>query len=144
MFSIIDRIPTVSQITLHARQRLVQRLDSYATQHADLLHLAVFFIDKHLMPAVQRASISGKATVTVEDQALLSNPILLDIMLDVLSDRGFHAYVEPVARSVPVSFDVHSGAIACSTVTSFRFQVEFPKAVLRSSLLRSSRLTNMQ
>jgi adenylate kinase len=144
VFAIIDRIPTVSQITLHARQRLVQRLDSYASHHADLLHLAVFFIDKHLMPAVQRASISGKATVTVEDQALLNNAILLDIMLDVLSDRGFHAYVEPVSRSVPVSFNMNTGAIACSTVTSFRFQVEFPKSVLRSSLLRSSRLTTLQ
>jgi adenylate kinase len=137
--NMIDHIPTVSSISLHARQLLVKRLDTYSLEHPGMLSEAVFIIEKHLVPAIRRASISGKAVVRIQEKLMESNPVLIDMILDVLSDRGFHAYVEQITKSVPEKVDLNTGKVTVGTKIQFRFQVEFTKSIIRQALHKTHR-----
>ena len=90
-------------------------------------------IETKLMPCIQRASISGRAAIRVNSERLLEEPILIDMVLDVLSDRGFHGYVEPITKYRPTLVDQKTGKILYETVSIHRFFVEFPKSIIRSS-----------
>ena len=50
-------------------------------------------IQKYMMPAIERASIAGKTAVRLDKPVLHENPIMIDMIMDVLTDRGFHAMV---------------------------------------------------
>ena len=130
-YNIIDVVPTVSSISLHARQLLVKRLDSYAEHHSALLSEAVDLIQSRLVPHMQRASISGRAAIRVENARLTEEPLLVDMVLDVLSDRGFHIYVERISKYVPL--ELAEGQILHKKRIIHRFFVEFPRSLIRSS-----------
>src|SRR5215468_4303365 len=62
----VDRlrgVPVASAIIVHARQELVQRLDTYEVEHGPMFANIVSFIEKKMMPIVLRHSISGIAHI---------------------------------------------------------------------------------
>jgi len=92
----VDRlrgIPVASEIVVHARQELVRRLDSYELEHADLFNSVAGFIERKMMPIVLRHAISGTALVNTED-ATLDDPRALAMLIDIFSERGYHAAVD--------------------------------------------------
>src|SRR6185295_326914 len=63
-------IPVASAIIVHARQELVNRLDSYALEHEELLTKILEVIEKKMMPIILRHAISGLAHINTEDPVL--------------------------------------------------------------------------
>lgn len=127
---VLRTIPVAQDIVVHARQELVRRLDEYAFDHADLLSRVVEFIERKVMPIVLRHAISGVASVNTED-ALLVDPLAIAILIDVFSERGYHATVDLHRIEVPDSVDLATGKITCRTKKVFRLSIRFQGSEIR-------------
>ncbi len=129
----VDRmrhLPVASEIIVHARQELVKRLDSYEFGQPELFARVVAFISRKIMPIVSRHAISGAALINTED-LLLEDPTALAMLIDVFSERGFHAVVDIHRIEVPEKFDLATGQISCRVKKVFRIQVRFQGSEIR-------------
>jgi adenylate kinase len=123
-------VPVASEIIVHARQELVKRLDSYELQSSDLFSKVIVFIETKMMPIVIRHAISGVAQINTED-AVLDSPLALAMLIDVFSERGYHAVVDIHRLDVPERVDAASGAIRCSTKKVYRIEIRFKGSEIR-------------
>ncbi len=129
----VDRIrgvPVASEIIVGARQELVKRLDSYELEHGELFARVITFIEKKMVPIVIRHAISGVALINTED-AVLDESLALAMLIDVFSERGYHAVVDLHRIEVPECFDPASGHITCRTKKVFRIQIRFQGSEIR-------------
>ena len=129
----VDRLrhlPLASEIIVHARQELVKRLDGYELAQPELFARVVDFIRKKILPIVQRHAISGATLVNSEDP-LLADPVALAMLIDVFSERGFHAVVDLHKIEVPKKFDVTTGQITCQVKRVYRIQIRFQGSEIR-------------
>lgn len=129
----VDRlhgVPVASAITVHARQEMVKRLDSYELEHAPLFASVVAFIEKKMIPIVLRHAISGIAHINTEDP-VLDDPLALAMLIDVFSERGYHAAVDIHRVDVPERVDLKTGAIECRIKKVYRIQIRFQGSEIR-------------
>jgi adenylate kinase len=123
-------VPVASAIIVHARQEMVKRLDSYELEHAALFARVVSVIEKKMMPIVLRHAISGIAHINTEDP-VLDDPLALAMLIDVFSERGYHAAVDIHRIDVPERFDLATGAIECRVKKVYRIQIRFQGSEIR-------------
>ena len=90
----------------------------------------VGFIDKKIVPIIIRHAISGVALVNTED-TILDDPVALAMLIDVFSERGYHAAVDLHRIEIPESFDVKTGVIKCRVKKVFRIQIRFSGSEIR-------------
>ena len=129
----VDRlrhVPVAHEIIVHARQELVKRLDSYEFGQPELFGRVVDFIRKKIVPIVRCHAISGAALVNTEE-AVLDDPTALAMLIDVFSERGFHAVVDLHKIELPEKFDLQTGQITCRMKRVYRIQVRFPGSEIR-------------
>jgi adenylate kinase len=129
----VDRLrslPVASEIIIHARQELVKRLDSYEFGQPELFSQVVTFITRKIMPIVLRHSISGVALINTEEP-LLDDPTALAMLIDVFSERGYHAVVDLHRIEVPDKVDLATGHITCRIKKVFRIQIRFQGSEIR-------------
>jgi adenylate kinase len=129
----VDRlrgVPVASEIIVHSRQELVKRLDSYEFGQPELFAQVVGFVTKKIMPIVLRHSISGVALINTEDM-LLDDPTALAMLIDVFSERGYHAVVDLHRIEVPDKVDLQTGQITCRIKKVFRIQIRFQGSEIR-------------
>ncbi len=123
-------LPLASQIVVHARQELVKRLDSYELEHRELFDKVIQVIDKKIMPIVLRHAISGVALVNSED-GVFDDPLALAMLIDVYSERGYHAVVDLHRLEIPEKFDLTTGVISCRIKKVYRIQIRFQGSEIR-------------
>lgn len=129
----VDRLRGIrlaGEIVVHARQEMVKRLDGYELEHPELFQMVVGFIEKKIMPIVLRHAISGIAQVNTEDP-VLDNPLALAMLIDIFSERGYHAVVDIHRIDVPESVDLKTGAIRSRTKRVTRIQIRFQGSEIR-------------
>ncbi len=119
-----------SELVIHARQDLVRRLDGYEFEHAALFTKVVDFVGEKVLPVVQRHAISGVAHVNSED-VVLDDPLALAMLIDIFSERGYHAAVDLHRIEVPERVDLTTGLIKCRVKKVFRIQVRFQGSEIR-------------
>lgn len=129
-FDRLRGLPLARDIVVHARQDLVRRLDDYEFEHAELLQRVVEFIEKRILPIVIRHAISGLAMVNAEDP-LLHDPHALAMLIDVFSERGYHAVVDLHRIEIPEKFDLKTGEITCREKKVFRITIRFKGSEIR-------------
>ena len=129
-FDRLRPIPLAEDIVVHARQQLVNRLDSYELEHTELFVRVVNIIQSKFMPIIQRHSLSGRAQVNTEDP-LFNNPLALWMLIDIFSERGFHAVVDKHIQNVPSRFDLETGDIELREKVIYRVQVNFKGSQIR-------------
>lgn len=129
-FDLLRRLPLASEIVRHARQDLVRRLDSYKVEHPELLQAVVEFIEQKMMPIIVRHAISGRADINSEDP-LFHDPEALAMLIDIYSERGFHATVDLHRVEIPDRFDLQTGEIHCRVKKVFRFNIRFKGSQIR-------------
>ena len=88
------------------------------------------FIEEKMIPIVKAHAIAGHARINSEDK-LLDDALSLKIMLDVFSERGFHATVDVQRMDVPEKVNLTTGEICCRTKKVYRIEVRFPPSVIR-------------
>ncbi len=123
-------IPVASEIVIHARQELVKRLDSYELEHNELFAKVTTFIESKMMPIVLKHAISGVALINRED-ALLDDALALAMLIDVFSERGYHAVVDIHRIEVPEKMDLATGTITCRVKKVYRIQIRFQGSEIR-------------
>lgn len=129
----VDRlrnVPVASEIKVHARQELVKRLDSYEFGQPLLLASVVQFIERKILPIVLRHAISGVALINTEN-GVLDDPVALAMLIDVFSERGYHAVVDIHRIEVPEKFDLATGQITCRVKKVYRIQIRFQGSEIR-------------
>jgi adenylate kinase len=129
----VDRlrgVPVANDIIVHARQELVRRLDSYELEHCELFAKVTGFIERKVIPIVLRHAISGVAHINTED-TVLDDPLALAMLIDVFSERGYHAVVDIHRIDVPERFDLKTGEIECSMKKVYRIQIRFQGSEIR-------------
>jgi adenylate kinase len=129
-FDSVHLLPLASEIVEHARQELVKRLDGYEFEHADLFHEVIHFIETDIMPIVVRHAISGSAHVNSENR-ILENPLGMAMLIDVFSERGYHATVDLHKIEIPETFNIRTGEIQCRLKKVWRIQIRFQGSELR-------------
>jgi adenylate kinase len=123
-------LPLASEIVVHARQELVKRLDGYALNQPELFARVIAFTEKKILPIVMRHAISGHAHVNSEDP-LLDEAQALAMLIDIFSERGYHAVVDIVRLDVPDKFDLATGKISCRQKKVYRIMIRFRGSELR-------------
>jgi adenylate kinase len=129
----VDRLrplPLAEEITRHARQELVRRLDGYELEHTPLFQRVVDLIRQKFMPIVNRHALSGRAIVNSEDP-LLDDPLALAMLIDIFSERGFHAVVDKQIQEIPERVDLITGTIERRIKAVYRIQIHFKGSEIR-------------
>jgi adenylate kinase len=129
----VDRLrplPLAEEITRHARQELVRRLDGYELDHTALFQRVVDLIRQKFMPIINRHALSGRAIVNSEDP-LLDDPLALAMLIDIFSERGFHAVVDKQIQEIPERIDLITGTIERRIKAVYRIQIHFKGSEIR-------------
>lgn len=126
----LRNLPIASEIVVHARQELVRRLDDYEFNHGELFQKVIQFIESKIMPIVHRHAISGIAHINTEDR-LFDEPLALAMLIDIFSERGYHAMVDLHRIEIPERVDLKTGNIQCRTKRVVRIQIKFQGSEIR-------------
>ncbi|TWT93879.1 nucleoside monophosphate kinase [Stieleria varia] len=129
-FHAIGGIPLASDIAQHARRDLVSRLDDYEHEHGPLFHKVIELIESKLVPIVLRHAISGQAIISSEDE-MLDDPLALQMLIDVFSERGFHAVIDLRRREIPERIDLQTGEVTCRIQKVYRISIRFKGSEIR-------------
>ena len=129
-FERLRSLPLADEITLHARQELVKRLDSYELEHPELLIRVVEIIKIKFIPIITRHALSGRAHVNSEDP-IFDDPMAISMLIDIFSERGFHAVVDKHIHEVPDRVDLATGKIHTRTKFIYRIQIHFKGSKIR-------------
>lgn len=129
-FDRLRPLPLADEIVLHARQELVRRLDSYELEHTELFEQVVQLIQAKFLPIIRRHALSGQAHVNTEDP-LFHNPLALMMLIDIFSERGFHAVVDKHIQSIPHQIDMVTGRIELKEKAVYRVLIHFKGSEIR-------------
>lgn len=126
----LSPLPLAEEMTLHARQELVKRLDSYELEHTELFIKTVEIIKTKFLPIIARHAVSGRAMVNSEDP-LFDDPLALYMLIDIFSERGFHAVVDKRIQEIPERVDLSTGRIHSRSKSIYRIQIYFKGSEIR-------------
>jgi adenylate kinase len=129
-FALLRAIPLASEIVIHARQELVKRLDTYALTQPELFSRVVHLIEKKMMPIVVRHALSGHSNINSEDPCLHETDALA-MLIDIFSERGYHAVVDVHRIEIPESVDLKTGKINCRLKKVYRSIIRFKGSEIR-------------
>jgi adenylate kinase len=129
-FDRISTIPLASSIVEHARQELISRLDGYQQHEPDLFGRGVKLVRDKFMPIIIRHAISGRAIVNSEDEAF-DHPLASAMLIDIFSERGFHATVDIQREEVPDTVDPKTFKIQCRSKRVVRVHIRFAGSEIR-------------
>jgi adenylate kinase len=82
------------------------------------------------VPIVLRHAISGVAQINAEER-VLDDPLALAMLIDVFSERGYHAVVDIHKIEIPERVDLKTGEITCRLKKVFRIQIRFHGSEIR-------------
>ncbi len=129
-FDRLRMLPLASEIVIHARQELVKRLDGYELNSSELFQRVVTLIEKKMMPIVTRHALSGHSNINSEDP-VLNEPEALAMLIDIFSERGYHAVVDVHRIEIPESVDLATGRITCRVKKVYRTIIRFKGSEIR-------------
>lgn len=124
-YSAIRHLPQAKDLQRTARQQLVGRLENYCQKQRPLFGQVLAMIDSQVVPLLKQGGLPGQAEWCTEEPLLTAHPVCVDMVMDVLSDRGFQVSYVRDAQVVPTHFDVKTGKITTEKVSLHRFRVSF-------------------
>lgn len=99
-FEAVRRFPLATELTGHARQELVRRLDHNYRAHRAVFDRVLDVILDEFEVIMRRQALTGRATIRSVNP-IFADPRAAGIALDVLTERGFHASLDYLRQSVP-------------------------------------------
>jgi adenylate kinase len=126
----ISQIPIARELSIHARQELVNRLDSYNAEHPELFDQAIQLIHEKFMPIIRRHTMSGRAHINSES-SILADPLALGMMIDIFADRGYDVVIDVRRYEEPFKINPETWEIENREKIVWRFIVNFPGSRIR-------------
>lgn len=90
----------------------------------------VDLIQTKFLPIIARHALSGRAIVNSED-SLFDDPRGLSMLIDIFSERGFHAVVDKTIHEIPERVDLATGVIQRRIKAVYRIQIHFKGSEIR-------------
>lgn len=116
---------------------MVNRLNSYALEHKELLQQVIIFMKNNFLPILEKQAMAGTAMIKNNDK-LLQFPNVIDMIIDVLHERGYYCAVDIHNHYLPVSFnhDFNIGGnckrrVDCEIENSYTFHISFNKPTIK-------------
>ncbi len=129
-YDALRHIPLADDIVQHARQELVNRLDSYQVEHPLVVRAVVDFIQERMIPVIKRYAVSGRALINTEEE-LFADPVAIAILIDIFSERGFRASVEIRRLEIPERIDLLTGKIEMREKRIYGMMILFAGSKIR-------------
>ena len=129
-FERLRALPLAEELVVHGRQELVKRLDSYELEHTHLLTQVVELVATKFMPIIELHALSGRAHVNSEDP-IFNEPLAIPMLIDLFSERGYHAVVDKTMQLIPERVDLKTGEIKYRTKAVYRIQILFEASKIR-------------
>lgn len=129
-FDALRRIPLSSEIVVAARQRLVERLESYQRDSPELFGRVIDLIERDFIPAAVLHAMTGVAKLTSDDD-VFANPLVLSMLVDVLNERGYRTCATVEMREVPARLDPATHAIINARKPRYIFELSFEAPRIR-------------
>jgi adenylate kinase len=129
-FERVRALPLAEELVVHGRQELVKRLDSYELEHTQLLSQVVELVANKFMPIITRHALSGRAHVNSDDP-IFNEPLAIPMLIDLFSERGYHAVVDKTIQQIPERIDLVTGEIKTRTKAVYRIQILFEASKIR-------------
>jgi adenylate kinase len=126
----ISNIPIARELSVHARQELVNRLDSYNAKHSDLFESAIQLIQEKFIPIIRRHNMSGRAHINSESP-MLADPLALAMIIDIFADRGYDTVIDVRRYDIPHKINPETWEIENREKVVWRFTVNFPGSRIR-------------
>ncbi|MFW5829849.1 MAG: nucleoside monophosphate kinase [Planctomycetota bacterium] len=127
----LRNIPIATDLSVHARQELVRRLDSYRHRHAHRFNQVINLIEQQMVPVFWQHANVGRARIRIE-HPLLEHAEAISMIIDVLTERGYYPVVEVDEKTIPISVDLSNGAIMNARRKIWAFEIRFPATSIRS------------
>ena len=130
-YELVKDLPLASQLAKNGRQLLVRRLETYhEPDKRPLLEQVMAMIHRDFIPIIKEHAVAGLARIWSDD-SLFANTLAREMLMDVLSERGFRVSVTVRGRQVPVRTHSQTQAVICESKPEYRFDIYFPAAVIR-------------
>jgi hypothetical protein len=126
-------LPLAKGLQQTARQQLVSRLEGYCKHQRPLFGRVLSLLGEQVVPLLQQGALSGAAEWVSSEELFTKHPGCVDMLLDVLCDRGFQARYVREVMAVPVMFDVASGQIQTKLQAMHRFKFSFDASGVRDA-----------
>lgn len=121
-YSAIRHLPLAKDLQQTARQQLVGRLEVYCSQQRPLFGRVLDILQSRVLPLLVQGALAGSAEWLSQEALFSQHPVCVDMLLDVLSDRGFKATYCKETVMVPVSIDAATGSIMVRPQPQHRFR----------------------
>jgi len=126
----LTNIPLASNISLHARQELVDRLDGYEHRYTEMFSRVVDLVKNKYMPIIKRHAISGMSIINSENP-IFDDPTAISMLIDIFSERGFHAVVDVRREEIPDTIDPKTFKVTTRIKRVYRFTIHFKPSEIR-------------
>lgn len=132
-FEIVRKIPLASEIIQNARHQLIQRLETYRTQHSELFANAINIINSEFTHILKRQALTGCAIIRSSNPVFHQQPMAVDMALDVLTERGFTCVLDVTKEPRPLRVNLQTGDIEMRETRVYEFQISFAKPAIRQT-----------
>ena len=105
-------------------------MEQYEEENKPLFQRVVKLIEGKMIPIIRAHAVSGHARINTEDE-LLYDPLALRIMIDIFSERGFHASVDIHRMDVPERINPETWEIICRSKKVFRIEIRYQPSDIR-------------
>lgn len=126
----IAGIPIAQALGIHARQELVDRLERYNEEYADIFLPVIEIIESEFIPTIRMHAISGRAYV-YSDNAIFEDQLAIAMVIDIFSERGYHTVADHRRYPVPVRLNADTLEIETRKNRLWRFIITFPGSEIR-------------
>lgn len=130
-YDAIRHLPMAKELSKLCRQTLTARLDTYALSHSDIFKATIQIIDQRVLPILKRSGMAGEAHFITRDGFFTTTPLAVDVLTDVLSDRGYHVTYAPRVVQLPVKVDIQTGEITYKKQITHFFKIRFMVSSVR-------------
>jgi hypothetical protein len=108
-------------------------LEGYCKHQRPLFGRVLSLLRQEVVPLLQQGALSGAAEWVSNEELFSKHPGCVDMLLDVLCDRGFQAHYVREMMPVPVMFDAASGQIQTKLQALHRFKFQFDASGVRDA-----------
>jgi adenylate kinase len=133
LFEDMRDVPLATELVVQTRQELVRRLEDHRDRSRSLFLEVIDFVTREVIPDVIFHLTSGFSTINSRDP-LLNKPGALNILVDVLAERGFNVAVDSREEYKPVKLDLMTGDITCDSIHHHLIKVQFQGSDIRRGL----------
>jgi adenylate kinase len=106
----LKHLPTANDVLAHSRQSLVKRLEDYQSNNQELFEEMIGYLAKEIYPIVRMHAMSGSAAF-ISYAKVFEDIVAVQMVLDVLSDRGFTCVSEKYLDYIKFNIVFHKNGV---------------------------------